>query len=177
LLIGNQNVLIRGAGPVDGVPSVLSSTRAELFGIAAPILLLFHFMKFHQIESKSKCVKSIDNRAAISWVNQTQHKQSHQQRYSNDIDIVTVIIDTMKESTLRHQLRWVKAHQDDKKPYKDLNILGRMNCDANGLVEKFWKLMDDGDVKPLKEGFFTDSMEVGILMDGINVTSHLLQQI
>jgi hypothetical protein len=76
LLIGNHNVLIRGAGPVDGVPSFLSSTRAELFGIAAPNLLLFHFMKFHQIKSKSKCVKCVDNRAAISWVNQTQHKQS-----------------------------------------------------------------------------------------------------
>jgi hypothetical protein len=36
LLIGNQNVLIRGVGPVDGVPMVLSSTRSELFGIAAP---------------------------------------------------------------------------------------------------------------------------------------------
>jgi hypothetical protein len=52
-----------------------------------------------------------------------------------------------------------------------------MNCDANGLVEKFWKLMDDGDVKPLKEGFFTDLMEVGISVDGVKVTSHLLHQI
>ncbi len=56
LLIGNQNVLICGVGPVDGVPLVLSSTRAELFGIAAPNLLLFHFMKFHQVESMSKCM-------------------------------------------------------------------------------------------------------------------------
>jgi hypothetical protein len=77
VLIGNQNVLICGAGPVDGIPLVLSSTRAELFGIAAPNLLLFYFMKFHQIESKSKCMKCVDNRAAISWVNQTQHKNSH----------------------------------------------------------------------------------------------------
>jgi hypothetical protein len=75
LLIRNQNVLIRGAGPVDGLPSVLSSTRPELFGIVAPNLLLFHFMKFHQIKSKSKCVKCVDNRAAISRVNQTQHKK------------------------------------------------------------------------------------------------------
>jgi hypothetical protein len=52
-----------------------------------------------------------------------------------------------------------------------------MNCDANGLAEKFRKLMDDGDVKPLKEGFFTDSMEVGISVDGVKVTSHLLHQI
>jgi hypothetical protein len=36
LLIGNQNVLVHGAGPVDGVPTMFSSTRAELFGIAAP---------------------------------------------------------------------------------------------------------------------------------------------
>jgi hypothetical protein len=37
--------------------------------------------------------------------------------------------------------------------------------------------MDDGDVKPLKEGFFTDSMELGILVDGVKVTFHLLHQI
>jgi hypothetical protein len=61
LLIVNQNVLIRGAGPVDGVPSDLSSTQAKLFGYAAPNLLLFHFMKFHQIKSKSKCMKCINN--------------------------------------------------------------------------------------------------------------------
>jgi hypothetical protein len=45
LMIGNQNVLVRGAGPVEGVPAVLSYTRAELFGIAAPNEVLFHFMK------------------------------------------------------------------------------------------------------------------------------------
>jgi hypothetical protein len=37
--------------------------------------------------------------------------------------------------------------------------------------------MDDGDVKPLKEGFFTNSMEVSILVDEVKVTSHLLHQI
>jgi hypothetical protein len=55
--------------------------------------------------------------------------------------------------------------------------MGQMNCDANGLAEKFRKLMDDGDVKPLKEGFFTNLMEVGILVDEVKVTSHLLHQI
>jgi hypothetical protein len=52
-----------------------------------------------------------------------------------------------------------------------------MNCDAKGLAEKFQKLMDDGDVKPLKEGFFTNSMEVGISVDEVKVTSHLFHQI
>ena len=177
LLIGHQNVLVRGAGPVDGIPSVLSSTRAELFGIVAPNLLLSHFMKFYKIESKSKCLKCVDNQAAISRVNRMQHKTSRRRWYSDDVDIVTVIVDTMKESTLRHRLRWVKAHQDDKRPYEELNLWGRMNCDADKMAEKFWNLMDDGTVKPQKEGFFMDSMEVGISIDGATVTSHILHQI
>jgi hypothetical protein len=54
---------------------------------------------------------------------------------------------------------------------------GQMNCNANGLAEKFRKLMDDGDVKPLKEGFFTNSMEVGMSVDEVKVMSYLLHQI
>ena len=42
VLIGNQNVLACGDGPVDGIILVLSSTRANLFGIAAPNELLYH---------------------------------------------------------------------------------------------------------------------------------------
>jgi hypothetical protein len=68
VLIGNQNVLAHGAGPVDGIPSVQSLTRAELFGIAAPNELLHHFMIFHEIESTSKCVKCLNNRATIAQV-------------------------------------------------------------------------------------------------------------
>jgi hypothetical protein len=71
----------------------------------------------------------------------------------------------------------VKAHQDDKRPYEELDIWGRMNCDADKLAEKFQKLMDKGTVKALKEGFFIDSMEVGISVDGVKVTSHILHQI
>ena len=35
ILIGMKQKLVEGAGRVDGVPEFLSSTRAELFGIAA----------------------------------------------------------------------------------------------------------------------------------------------
>jgi hypothetical protein len=66
VLLGNQTLLVQGSGPVDGVPSMMSSTRAELFGIASPNEFLHHFMKYHQIESTSKCLKCVDNKAAIS---------------------------------------------------------------------------------------------------------------
>ncbi len=64
-------------------------------------------MKFHKIESMSKCVKAVDSQAAILRVNQTQHKHSWQCHYSDDVDIVMVIVDCMKASMLRHWLRWV----------------------------------------------------------------------
>ncbi len=38
-------------------------------------------------------------------------------------------------------------------------------------------MMDDGNVKAIKEGFFTDSMELGIIVDGVKIMSHLLHQI
>jgi hypothetical protein len=52
-------VLAHGAGSVDGTPLVLCSTRAKLFGIAAPNDLLHHFMIFHKIECTSKHVKNV----------------------------------------------------------------------------------------------------------------------
>jgi hypothetical protein len=71
----------------------------------------------------------------------------------------------------------VKAHQDNKRPHEDLDLWGWLKCDADKLAEKFQKLMDDGAVKALKEGFFTDLMEVGISVDGVKVMSCLLHQI
>jgi hypothetical protein len=52
-----------------------------------------------------------------------------------------------------------------------------MNCNADKMAQKFRKLMDDGDVRPLREGFFMDSMEVGITANGMRVTSHIPHQI
>lgn len=45
LLIAKGNVLVEGAGPVDGVPDLLSSTRSELFGIGAVVEFLRQFCK------------------------------------------------------------------------------------------------------------------------------------
>jgi hypothetical protein len=110
----------------------------------------------------------------MSEPNSGQH--SHHHWYSNNIDIVTVIVDCLKASSFHHRLRWVKAHHNEKIPYADLDLWGQLNCDADKLAERFWKLMGDGVIKPMKEGFFTDSMDVGISVDSIEGTSHLLHQ-
>jgi hypothetical protein len=38
-----------------------------------------------------------------------------------------------------------------------------LNCDADKLAKQFKKLLDDGVIRPLQEGFFTKSMEVGYI--------------
>jgi hypothetical protein len=45
------------------------------------------------------------------------------------------------------------------------------------MAEKYRKLMDNGDVRSLREGFLMDSVEVGITVNGMRVTSHILHQI
>jgi hypothetical protein len=74
----------------------------ELFGTAAPNEFLFHFMKYYKIELISKVMKCVDNCAAISCVNWTLGPHFCWRQYSDDIDIdiVTVIVDCVKASTL-----------------------------------------------------------------------------
>jgi len=177
VLLGNQQKLVEGAGPVDGVPEYLSSTRAELFGIASPNEFLHHFMEFHDIESTSKVVKAVDNRAAISRVNKTQMIGAKPIIYNDDVDIMTVIANRMKETTLRHRLRWVKAHQDDKRPYDELDVWGRLNCDADQLATNFRLRIDAGEVKVPKEGFFVHQMAACFFIDGRKITSHVLHSV
>jgi hypothetical protein len=40
--------------------------RAKQFGIASPNLFLYHFMKFHGMQSTSKCVKCVDKQQGSS---------------------------------------------------------------------------------------------------------------
>jgi hypothetical protein len=40
-----ETKVVKGAGPVNGVPKFLSSAHSELFGIATPNEFLHHFMK------------------------------------------------------------------------------------------------------------------------------------
>jgi hypothetical protein len=83
----------------------------------------------------------------------------------------------MKETTLWHWLCWVKAHQDNKQPYEDLEIWGHMNCDANWLAEKFHQCIDTGEVKPIDKGFFIKQMAVSVTVDCKWITSHVLHKI
>jgi hypothetical protein len=78
-----------------------------------------------------------------------------------------MIVDCMKASTLQHHLRWVKSPSGPRETIRRPGYLGRLNCDADKLAKQFQKLMDDGVIRPLQEGFFTKSMEVGISVNWV----------
>jgi hypothetical protein len=90
-------------------------------------------------------IKVVDNCAAISRINKMQQKGSSRWHYSDDVDIMAIIVDCMKESTLWHQLRWVKAHQDEKRPYEELDIWGQMNCNTNQVATIFCTCINNGE--------------------------------
>ena len=70
----------------------------------------------------------------------------------------------------------MKAHQDDKHPYQELDIWGCMNCDANKITTSFHGHMDQGDT-PIWEGFFTPSSKVCLSLEGKHVTSNFQHSI
>jgi hypothetical protein len=172
-LLGNGNILVRGAGPVDGVPDLLSSTHAELFGASAVLEFLYHFWTYSNIpDSKSRVVLWVDNQAAIKKVNRTQKTGAKQQCMGHDSDIIGQITDRLDRLTLRIRLQWVKSHQDRKTPYHNLDLPGRMNIDADSLAERFRLLMTDGIILPLQQGLNNPLSAVTLLIDGTCIPLH-----
>ena len=51
-----------------------------------------------------------------------------------------------------------------------------MNCDADQVAMNFQTRIDNGNVKPIQEGFFTERMAV-CTIDGRKITSHVLHKI
>jgi ribonuclease HI len=172
-LLGNGNVLIRGAGPVDGAPDLLSSTRAELFGISAVLEFLYQFCVFANLsESTSKVILWVDNKAAITKVNRTRKKGAKRRRLCHDADIICQITDRLDRLPMKIRLEWVKSHQDRKTPYSDLDMAGRMNVDADSLAESFRSSMTEEPFLPIRQGLENPLTAVTLLIDGVRISSH-----
>jgi hypothetical protein len=172
-ILGNGNILVWGAGPVDGVPDLLRSTCAELFGASAVIEFLYYFCTFHDLlNSKSKVVLWVDDQAAIKKVNRTQKPGAKCRRMSHDADIIGQITDRLERLHLQISLQWVKAHQDRTTPYHDLAMASRMNIDVDTLAERFWLLMANGSVLPLQQGLHNPLTAVTLSVNYIRIPAH-----
>jgi hypothetical protein len=76
LVTSDDTLLFSGAGPVDGDYSSESSTRSELYGITAPVLLLSSLHRFWGTKHRSRYRWLCDSKSALKQVNQLQYHET-----------------------------------------------------------------------------------------------------
>ena len=127
--------LFEGSGPVDGPRDIANSTRSELGGLVAPLLLCSSLAKFWGLRHKCRLRWLTDSKAAISRVEFiTQHNHQPTRRVPNDIDYVTAIRSLHKSLGLKFKPEWVKGHQDDRVEYSNLSLNAKLNVDTDNLA-------------------------------------------
>jgi ribonuclease HI len=136
----SQHTLFSGSGPVDGPFDISHSTRSELGGLTAPLLLVQSLAKFWGLNHKCRYRWLTDSKAAISRVTIITTPNFSPRRYPDDVDYVTAIRE-LHRSLGGRKLRpmWIKGHQDEDKSYDDLSRDARLNVDADQLAsDHFW---------------------------------------
>jgi hypothetical protein len=127
-------VLFTGAGPVDGDTLSESSTRSELYGIAAPVLLLASLARFWGTKHRARYSWLCDSESALKQVRQLQYHKTCKRQQPNNADILSLLSDQLPALGRRLDGQWIKAHQDDDTPYEDLDRAARLNVDVDRLA-------------------------------------------
>jgi hypothetical protein len=97
---GNRHqdeVLFQGSGPIDGPAEVGSSTRSELGGFTAPLLLATTIMKYWGLRHRCQFRWYTDSKSAISKVKIYTTKRRSSRQYPDHSDYIKVIKDLMEE--------------------------------------------------------------------------------
>ena len=106
-----NEVLIEGAGPIDGPFDVANSTRSELGGYAAALLLISLVEIWWGEKHRCKWRWVTDSQAAIANVNRVMCDNSIKKEQPNNPDYLAIIRTVAKK--LRQSIKpfWVKGHQ------------------------------------------------------------------
>jgi hypothetical protein len=93
----NDTVLFQGSGPIDGPAEVDSSTRSELGGYAAPLLLATSLARFWGIRHRCHFRWFTDSTSAISKVRVYTSSRGKHKQYPAHSDYVTTIMELTEE--------------------------------------------------------------------------------
>ena len=168
--------LFSGSGPVDGPYDISHSTRSELGGLTAPMLLASSLAKFWGIHHKCRYRWLTDSKAAISKVTLITTRHFTPRRYPDDVDYVTAIQEL--HSSLRGRrlkTTWVKGHQDDGRDYDTLPPDARLNIDVDQLAsEYFWS---GRGTRPSSSTTHLHEYRVTIAINGVIYPTRIDEQI
>ena len=133
--IENDISLFEGSGPADGPFDISSSTRSELGGLLAPLLLCASLAAHWGLRHKCRLRWLSDSKAAISrvdFITRNSHRTPRQ--VPEDHDYMTAIQELSKNLGRRIKTQWIKGHQDERTPYVDLTGDAKLNVDVDELA-------------------------------------------
>jgi hypothetical protein len=126
--------LYHGSGPIDGPIDTGSSTRSELGGFTAPLLLITLLARHWGLRHRCKFRWLVDSKIAINRVTFIVSKDHRPKKQPDHSDYLTVIRDLHKELRRPLKSQWIKAHQDEKTTYEKLSADAKLNVDADKLA-------------------------------------------
>ena len=128
-------ILFQGSGPIDGPRELGTSTRSELGGFAAPLLLVAAIARFWGIRHSCKFRWIVDSTAAISKVEMVTRHGARPRQQPNNIDFLSMISALHAELQRPLSITWVKGHQDsDSNPPSTLSRDAQNNIAVDELA-------------------------------------------
>jgi hypothetical protein len=129
--------LYQGSGPIDGPIDIGSSTRSELGGFTAPLLLITLLARHWGLRHRCKFRWLVDSKIAINRVTFVVSKDHRPTKQPENIDYLSVIRDLHKELRRPLKIQWIKGHQDNRSKYDTLPPDTQLNIDADHLATSF----------------------------------------
>ena len=128
------NRLAQCNGPAYGAKPV--SYRAEGYGILSILRFFFHLKKQWHVTNKFAVV--CDNETMVKRANEKFNGKAATPNSTLEAewDLLAEIWTTLQELD-DWSITWVKGHQDDKKPYANLDLKAQLNIDADALANQY----------------------------------------
>ena len=141
-----------------------SSTRSELGGFTAPLLLVTTLARYWGLQHRCQFSWTTDSKSAITKVTiYTAKSDRRNQRYPAHSDYVTTIQELCKELRRPFRIQWIKGHQDDDKTYEELPRDAKHNIDADKLATKHQVLQLS---RPMRKTAHLPSQQISLTING-----------
>ena len=149
-------IIMQGAGPVDGNPNYITSFRSEAFGALAAVTLIEYISEKYNIRNKTIRMY-IDNTETISTIKQKKNLNSTSMVISDHIDIALELSLTVKRSSHIYLPEHVKSHDSG-----EITRAQELNEEMDALVGSFIR-QPPPRLFPSSNAVFLPSQEIAIV--------------
>jgi hypothetical protein len=153
--------LFEGSGPIDGPAEIGSSTRSELGGFTAPLLLVTVLAKHWGLKHRCSFRWLADSQVAINRVTLVTRKDYRPTTQPDNCDYLSLIKELFRELRRPLQAQWIKSHQDSSSPYEKLSADAKLNVDADKLATDFHSMRR---AKPLTQTEHLHSTAISVMI-------------